>query len=377
MADCRGFLGIEGLDQVRILNRYDAENIDPALFDYAKTTVFSEPQLDTVSETAELSDADAVFAVEPLPGQFDQRADSAAQCIQLLSQGERPTVRTAKVYGLYGALTATEVQAVKRYVINPVESREASLDRPETLQMTAEQPDHVETVEGFTGMDEAELPALLERLGLAMDFADLKFLQAYFRDEERRDPSITEIRVVDTYWSDHCRHTTFSAHLDSIEINDEAVRAAYERYLALREEVYGAEKAAARPQTLMDVATLGAKVLKKRGKLPELDESEEINACSIHVPAVVDGETRDWLLISFAIAPILADEVLSPEFKEPGHPVYLFSAERQTEDQQPRGKRLGAYLRLCAVHHLHDPGRDDRRLLLPDLRRDPHEEAGP
>ena len=297
LSDCRALLGIEGLESIRILNRYDAEGMEKALFDYAKTTVFSEPQLDVVSENAELDGADVVFAVEPLPGQFDQRADSAAQCIQLLSQGERPTIRTAKVYGLYGKLSDGDVTAIKRYVINPVETREASLDKPETLQLHAEQPDHVETITGFVAMDEAALSALLEKLGLAMDLADLQFLQAYFRDEERRNPTITEIRVVDTYWSDHCRHTTFSTHLDSVAIEDEAVKAAYARYLALREEVYGPEKAAERPQTLMDIATIGAKALKRRGMLPELDESEEINACSIHVPAEVDGETQDWLLM--------------------------------------------------------------------------------
>ena len=297
LSDCRAFLGIAGLERVRILNRYDAEDIDAELFRYAKTTVFSEPQLDDVSDKAELSDADAVFAVEPLPGQFDQRADSAAQCIQMLSRGERPLIRTAKVYALYGKLSQNDIDAVKRHVVNPVETREASLDKPETLRIEASQPDHVETVTGFIAMDEVALSALLDTMGLAMDLADLKFLQAYFRDEERRDPTVTEIRVVDTYWSDHCRHTTFSTHLDEIRIEHDAVREAYARYLMLREEVYGPEKASKRPQTLMDIATLGAKALKQRGKLPELDESEEINACSIHVPAEVDGETQDWLLM--------------------------------------------------------------------------------
>ncbi|MGM9618411.1 MAG: phosphoribosylformylglycinamidine synthase, partial [Oscillospiraceae bacterium] len=297
LADCRSFLGLSGLKRVRILNRYDVEGVDEGLFDYAKTTVFSEPQLDTVYESVSFDGARAVFAVEPLPGQFDQRADSAAQCIQLLSQGERPTVRSAKVYALYGELSEAEIDAVRSYVINPVEAREASLDKPETLRVEYPQPDSVATVEGFTALDEAGLAALRGELGLAMDLDDLKFLQDYFRGEERRDPTITEIRVVDTYWSDHCRHTTFSTHLDEVEIGDPAVRAAYERYLAARVEVYGEEKAAKRPQTLMDIATIGTKTLKKRGKLPELDESEEINACSIHVPATVNGEERDWLLM--------------------------------------------------------------------------------
>ena len=297
LSDCRSFLNLTGLTSVRIWNRYDAEGMDKDLFDYACTTVFSEPQLDLTSEEADVSGAAAAFAVEPLPGQFDQRADSAAQCIQLLSQGERPRIRTAKVYALYGTLSDADVGAVKRYVINPVESREATLAKPETLAENLSEPKNVASVEGFTAMDEAALTALLSSMGLAMDLDDLKTLQAYFRDEEHRDPSVTEVRVVDTYWSDHCRHTTFSTHLDEITIDDPAVKGAYERYLAAREEVYGAEKAAKRPQTLMDIATIGTKTLKKRSLLPELDESEEINACSIHVPAKVNGEEQDWLLM--------------------------------------------------------------------------------
>ena len=293
--DLRAFLGIRSLTGLRLYNRYDLEGISRELFDYTVKTVLSEPQLDLVTDQA--PQGDAVFAVEYLPGQFDQRADSAAQCIQILSQGERPAVRTARVYALEGVLTPQELEAVKQYVINPVESREASLDLPETLRMEYTVPTSVRTITGFTAMDAAGLDALREDLGLAMDLDDLKFLQAYFRDEERRDPTITEIRVVDTYWSDHCRHTTFSTHLDRVEIHDEAIEAAYRRYLDARVEVYGAEKAAKRPQTLMDLATIGAKVLKKRGMLPELDESEEINACSIHVKADVNGQTQDWLLM--------------------------------------------------------------------------------
>ena len=293
--DLRAFLGIRSLTGLRLYNRYDLEGISRDLFDYTVKTVLSEPQLDLVTD--QVPQGDAVFAVEYLPGQFDQRADSAAQCIQILSQGERPAVRTARVYVLEGGLTPQELEAVKQYVINPVESREASLDLPETLRMEYTVPTSVRTITGFTAMDAAGLDALREDLGLAMDLDDLKFLQAYFRDEERRDPTITEIRVVDTYWSDHCRHTTFSTHLDRVEIHDEAIEAAYRRYLDARVEVYGAEKAAKRPQTLMDLATIGAKVLKKRGMLPELDESEEINACSIHVKADVNGQTQDWLLM--------------------------------------------------------------------------------
>ncbi len=294
--EAQNLLGMESLRDVRIFNRYDAENITKELFDYAVKTVFSEPQLDTASEDIDLPGA-VVFAVEPLPGQFDQRADSAAQCIQILSQGERPLVRSAKVYALYGELTEADVNAIKHHVINAVESREASMEKPETLAAQYAAPETVATVTGFTAMDSDALAKLLEELGLAMDLDDLKFLQNYFAATEHRDPTITEIRVVDTYWSDHCRHTTFSTHIDNVIIHDPAVQAAYERYLAARVEVYGEEKAAKRPQTLMDIATIGAKTLKKRGLLPELDESEEINACSIHVTATVNGEEQDWLLM--------------------------------------------------------------------------------
>ena len=296
LAEARNLLGIEALENIRLFNRYDAENITEELFGYAVGTVFSEPQLDIATASIDLPGA-YVFAVEALPGQFDQRADSAAQCIQIISQGDRPLIRTAKVYALYGSLTKENIAAFKKHVINAVESREASLELPATLAAQYAAPQSVAAVDGFIGMDETALAELLDKLGLAMDLDDLKFLQNYFRDEEHRDPTITEIRVVDTYWSDHCRHTTFSTHIDNVRIDDPAVQAAYERYLAARVEVYGEEKAAARPQTLMDIATIGAKTLKKRGLLPELDESEEINACSIHVTATVNGEDQDWLLM--------------------------------------------------------------------------------
>ncbi|MBR5797528.1 MAG: phosphoribosylformylglycinamidine synthase, partial [Clostridia bacterium] len=297
LSDARTLLGITALEDVRLYNRYDAENITSELFDYAVGTVFSEPQLDLTSADMTATDADVVFAVEYLPGQFDQRADSAAQCIQIISQGDRPTIRTARIYALYGKLTEDEVDEIKKYVINPVESREATMDKPETLAVEYAIPETVKTVEGFISMDDAALSELLDTLGLAMDIDDLKFLQNYFKGEEKRDPTITEIRVVDTYWSDHCRHTTFSTHIDNVRIDDPAVAAAYQRYLDARVEVYGEEKAAKRPQTLMDIATIAVKTLKKRGALPELDESEEINACSIHVTANINGEEQDWLLM--------------------------------------------------------------------------------
>ena len=294
--ELRQLVGIKGLEDVRVLNRYDVENIDADLFHKAIGTVFSEPQLDIVTEELDARGG-RVFAVEYLPGQYDQRADSAAQCIQIISCGDRPTIRTARVYVLYGNITDEDINEIKKYVINAVESREASLDKPETLAIEYATPTTVATVDGFISLDDEGMRTLLDKLGLAMDIDDLKFLQKYFRDEEKRDPTITEIRVVDTYWSDHCRHTTFSTHIDNVKIDDKAVAEAYERYLASRVEVYGEEKAAKRPKTLMDIATIAVKVLKKRGELPELDESEEINACSIHVTADVSGEEQDWLLM--------------------------------------------------------------------------------
>jgi len=298
-AQLREQLGVTALKSVVILNRYDADQIDPAIYEQAKGIVFSEPQVDVVYDESYPAPAytHSVLAVEALPGQFDQRADSCAQCIQLMAGVDRPLIAYAKVYLLEGELSAADMDKIRGYLINPVESREASTDKPDTLARTYDIPDSVATVTGFTALDEAGLADLLSTLGLAMDLDDLKFLQAYFRDEEKRDPTITEVRLVDTYWSDHCRHTTFSTHIDNVDITDPAIKAAYERYLAARVEVYGEEKAAKRPQTLMDLATIGAKTLKKRGLLPELDESEEINACSIHVPATVDGKEQDWLLM--------------------------------------------------------------------------------
>ena len=283
-------LGIKSLTGLRLLNRYDVEGIDKELFDRAIPTVFSEPPVD-VTYTA-LPEAKTVFAVEYLPGQFDQRADSASQCIQLLSQGERPDVRSAKVYLLEGDLTAEDLAAIKKYLINPVEAREASLDERETLKMEFAVPSEVETLTGFIQMDEEALEAFRTEKGLAMDHADIVFCQDYFKGEHR-DPTITEIRVIDTYWSDHCRHTTFGTILDSVTIDDEIVQAAFDRYMALRGET-GRDK---KPRTLMDAATIGAKALKQRGILKNLDESEEINACTVKIQCDVDGEKQDWLFL--------------------------------------------------------------------------------
>ena len=290
LSEAKQLPGVEHLERVRILNRYDVEHITPELFDYAVKTVFSEPQVDLVTREAD-TDGASVFAVEYLPGQFDQRADSAAQCIQIISQGERPDVRTARVYLLYGALTDAELAAVKKHVINPVDSREASLALPETLEIRYEIPTEVETLTGFCARSDEELAQLIEERGLAMDLDDIRFCRDYFRTEQR-DPTITELRMIDTYWSDHCRHTTFSTTLDCVTFEDPLAEKTYQDYLKTREQL-GRTK----PVNLMDVATLAVKYLRKTGKLDKLDESEEINACTVKITVDVDGKAEPWLLL--------------------------------------------------------------------------------
>ena len=290
--ELKTILGIASLKNVRLVNRYDVEGISEELFAQATPTVFSEPQVDNVS--ADLPDfgSDIVFAVEYLPGQFDQRADSASECIQLISQGERPTVRSAKVYALEGELSDADIAAIKHYVINPVEAREASLETKTTLKTQVPVPGKVEVIEGFRTMSDADLEQFIVDRGLAMDLADLQFCRAYFT-EEQRDPTITEIKVIDTYWSDHCRHTTFGTQLDDVQIDDATVQAAFNKYLEMRHELGRDEK----PVCLMDMGTIGAKWLKKNGILKNLDESEEINACTVKVKVDVNGHDEDWLFL--------------------------------------------------------------------------------
>ena len=290
LGDIKAFLGIEGIEDVRVVNCYDAENIDAELFDYCKKTVFSEPQLDDIYDSMDFGNA-VVFAVEYLPGQFDQRADSAAQCIQLISQQEKPLVKTMKIYALYGNLSEADVAKIKKYVINPVEAREASIEKPETLVVNYDIPTEVAVLEGFNDLDEEGLKKFIADNGLAMDFGDIAFVQDYFKGE-KRNPTITEIKVIDTYWSDHCRHTTFLTTIDSVEFEDKLVKAAYDEYMADREAI-GDKK----PVCLMDIATVAVKVLGKEGKLDKLDKSEEINACSIKMDVEVDGKTEKWLLM--------------------------------------------------------------------------------
>lgn len=291
LGEVHGLLGIQSVTGLRILNRYDVEGVSEELFRSCIPTVFSEPPVDDTCDHC--PEADVVFAVEYLPGQFDQRAASASECIQLISQGERPTVRTARVYLITGNPTETELAQIKKYVINPVEAREASLSRKDTLQMEYPTPSTVETLTGFCELDEEGLANFVKEKGLAMDEADIAFCQNYFRFE-KRDPTITEIRMIDTYWSDHCRHTTFGTILDEIEIRDVQVKKAFDHYLAMRKAVYAGRK---KNMCLMDLATIGAKYLASIGKLKNLDESEEINACTVKIKCDVDGEEQDWLYL--------------------------------------------------------------------------------
>ncbi len=288
--EIKNLLGIAGIESVRIINRYDVEGLDEETFAYACKTVFSEPQLDNCTSALD-DDYDQIFAVEYLPGQFDQRAASAAECIQFITKGERPLVRSAKVYLLKGQLSDGDLNEIKKYVINPVEARLASMELPDTLDIPMDVPETVDTLTGFLGLNESQLQAFVEEKGLAMDMDDLKFCQDYFKSEDR-DPTITEIRMIDTYWSDHCRHTTFLTTIDSVKFDDDYLNDAFQLYVDSR-----AKLGRTKPMNLMDIGTLAAKVLKVEGKLPKLDESEEINACTVKMTINHDGKDEDWLLL--------------------------------------------------------------------------------
>ena len=288
--EVRELLEISAVQSIRVINRYDVEGIDKELFDYCVGTVFSEPQMDSATEDVDLSGA-KTFAVEYLPGQFDQRADSAAQCIQLISQGERPVVRTAKIYAVYGEVTDAQLSVIKSFVINPVESREAGFEKPQTLKVDYEIPSEVATLDGFIELDGAGLADFVKSYALAMDTDDIAFCQTYFKSEGR-NPTLTEIRMIDTYWSDHCRHTTFLTTIDSIRFEDELLQKTYDEYIETRKTL-GRTK----PVNLMDIGTLAAKYLKSVGKLDKLDESEEINACTVKMTVNADGKDEEWLLL--------------------------------------------------------------------------------
>lgn len=289
-SDITEFLGIKRLNKLRIFNRYDAENISEKIFDYAIKTVFSEPQLDNVYKELNINKA-FIFATEYLPGQFDQRAESASQCIQIISQGKKPLIKTAKVYALYGNLTKKDIEEIKKYIINPVEMREANFLKPGTLKEKYKIPKTVKMLKGFINLNDKELFDFIKSYDLAMDFDDLKFCREYFLSE-KRNPTITEIKVIDTYWSDHCRHTTFLTIIDNVEFEDELLQKTYKEYLTIRKELKDNK-----PICLMDLATVLIKYFKKNGKLKKLDESEEINACSVKINIEVEGKIENWILL--------------------------------------------------------------------------------
>ncbi|MBR1797720.1 MAG: phosphoribosylformylglycinamidine synthase [Clostridiales bacterium] len=299
--DVSADLDISTLTNVRVINRYDVSDITDEEYEKAKNVVFSEPPVDVVyDETVDLSDSCFVLNIEALPGQYDQRADSAAQCIQFLTQKERPIVKTCKVVAFYGTLTEDQKQAIKKYLINPVECREASSEKPETLVDVYDIPTTVETISDFNDLDDNGLEGLRSSMGLAMSFADIKFTQDYFK-KLQRNPTVTEIRVLDTYWSDHCRHTTFLTELTDIRFDGDdeltaQIKKTYEEYLEVRKDIYG-DRIDQKHICLMDIATMAARKLKKDGKLDDLDESEEINACSIKIRIKVNGEDQDYIFM--------------------------------------------------------------------------------
>ena len=297
--ELRKYLGVSGLTGVRVLIRYDVENISDDVFEKACKTVFAEPPVDTLyKESFEMAENARVFSVEFLPGQFDQRADSAVQCVKFLNEEEEPVIRSATTYVIEGEVSNEEFEAIKHHCINPVDSREIGMEKPETLVAKFEEPADVAILDGFQDMPEAELKKRYDSLNLAMTFKDFLHIQNYFKSEEHRDPSMTEIRVLDTYWSDHCRHTTFSTELKNVAFTDgyyrEPIEGTYQKYLADRAEIFKGRED--KFVCLMDLALMAMRKLKKEGKLDDQEESDEINACSIVVPVEIDGKTEEWLV---------------------------------------------------------------------------------
>ncbi|MBR0085908.1 MAG: phosphoribosylformylglycinamidine synthase, partial [Lachnospiraceae bacterium] len=298
-SDIRSYLGIEDTEGVRVLIRYDVENVTDSVWENAKNTVFCEPPVDTLhEESVELADDEQIFSVEYLPGQFDQRGDSAVQCLQLQDPQAEPIVKTATTYIIKGKISEDEMARIRSYCVNPVDSRITDEIKPETLDVNYDEPEDVKIFDGFRTMSDEEFEALYKSLNLAMTYNDFKFIRDYFRSEETRDPSMTEIRVLDTYWSDHCRHTTFLTELKNIDFEDGYYRApiegAFDRYVNDRKDVYGDRKD--KHICLMDIALIGAKKLKKDGLLKDQEDTDEINACSIIVPVEIDGVTEEWLI---------------------------------------------------------------------------------
>ena len=297
--ELRKYLGVSGLTGVRVLIRYDVENISDDVFEKACKTVFAEPPVDTLyKESFEMAENARAFSVEFLPGQFDQRADSAVQCVKFLNEEEEPVIRSATTYVIEGEVSDEEFEAIKHHCINPVDSREIGMEKPETLVAKFEEPADVAILDGFQDMPEAELKKRYDSLNLAMTFKDFLHIQNYFKSEEHRDPSMTEIRVLDTYWSDHCRHTTFSTELKNVAFTDgyyrEPIEGTYQKYLADRAEIFKGRED--KFVCLMDLALMAMRKLKKEGKLDDQEESDEINACSIVVPVEIDGKTEEWLV---------------------------------------------------------------------------------
>ena len=297
--ELRKYLGVSGLTGVRVLIRYDVENISDDVFEKACKTVFAEPPVDTLyKESFEMAENARAFSVEFLPGQFDQRADSAVQCVKFLNEEEEPVIRSATTYVIEGEVSDEEFEAIKHHCINPVDSREIGMEKPETLVVKFEEPADVAILDGFQDMPEAELKKRYDSLNLAMTFKDFLHIQNYFKSEEHRDPSMTEIRVLDTYWSDHCRHTTFSTELKNVAFTDgyyrEPIEGTYQKYLADRAEIFKGRED--KFVCLMDLALMAMRKLKKEGKLDDQEESDEINACSIVVPVEIDGKTEEWLV---------------------------------------------------------------------------------
>ena len=299
MHEIHSYLGISEVTGVRVLIRYDVEHISDEVFEKACKTVFSEPPVDTLyRESFKTDSEDRVFSVEFLPGQFDQRADSAVQCVKFLKEDEEPIIKSATTYVIEGSITDEQFEAIKNHCINPVDSRETGMEKPETLETHFDEPEDVKIFEGFQEMPEEELKKLYDSLNLAMTFKDFLHIQKYYKNEEKRDPSVTEIRVLDTYWSDHCRHTTFSTELKHVTFGDgdyrKPMEATYEEYLQDHKEIFKGRTD--KFVCLMDLALMAMRKLKKEGKLEDQEESDEINACSIVVPVEIDGKTEEWLV---------------------------------------------------------------------------------
>lgn len=349
-ADLKENLNLSGLKSVRVINRYDVEGISDEEYAASRNIIFSEPMVDDVfDEAMDFGADDKVFGVEYLPGQYDQRADSAAQCVQILTQGEMPAVKAARLIALKGDISDSEYARVKDYCINPVESREAALTKPDTLDMAVNLPEDVKVLDGFIQLGREERDALMEDLGLAMSSGDLAFCQEYFKSTEKRDPTLTEIRLIDTYWSDHCRHTTFLTKINEVEFEagygSEAMKSVFQEYLESRKVIY---KDADRDICLMDIATAAMKKIKLQGGLKDLDESDEINACSISVDMDIDGERHEWLVMfknethnhPTEIEPFGgAATCLGGAIRDPlSGRVYVYQAMRVTGSGDPRAK---------------------------------------